>query len=491
MGAKGGKAADAGVAAQVQLTLTQQKANEQLERFVEKGVVKATNEMIKFAEKVEFAGKVLGKISNGKFEANQTAANEATKNANAAQAGRLSGNAGTLGSAVGALDLSSEGASIMEAAAAGEAERKKIEKRAKGGPVKKGSPYLVGEKGPELFVPSMAGQIVPMGGAQAVTGASAEKAEQIERAVRDIIEDTRKLEKITDTDTVRTQKFSDIQKKFYDLKTTYYEDQIREMSSTVGTLSPTASALPAVTGGGMGIKAPAPATGSTSRSSAGGSMGLKAPAPVTGSSGGSGAGGGMSQNDLAGLGLKIKAGDVQAEGAGISPKIISLAEQVQANMPNFAYFSGFNDKFHQEKSPSSYHTKGQAMDFALGRAPSKEEGQEIVNWLKSMGASTAIDEYNNPSSKSTAGHIHAQIAGYADGGIAEEPQIAMVAEKGPEAMVPLKNGAIPVEGFQEAVNALRSMQEQMEMLTQAMGEMIREQRSTNDISTKILQVSAN
>ncbi len=34
-------------------------------------------------------------------------------------------------------------------------------KRAGGGPVNSGSPYIVGERGPELFVPSMAGQVVP------------------------------------------------------------------------------------------------------------------------------------------------------------------------------------------------------------------------------------------------------------------------------------------------------------------------------------------
>jgi hypothetical protein len=33
--------------------------------------------------------------------------------------------------------------------------------RAKGGPVTSGSPYMVGEKGPELFVPFQSGQIVP------------------------------------------------------------------------------------------------------------------------------------------------------------------------------------------------------------------------------------------------------------------------------------------------------------------------------------------
>jgi hypothetical protein len=44
-------------------------------------------------------------------------------------------------------------------------------KRAGGGPVNSGAPYLVGERGPELFVPSMAGQVVPsyaMGGTSTV-----------------------------------------------------------------------------------------------------------------------------------------------------------------------------------------------------------------------------------------------------------------------------------------------------------------------------------
>lgn len=36
--------------------------------------------------------------------------------------------------------------------------------RATGGPVTAGRPYLVGEKGPELFVPEGAGQVRPLGG---------------------------------------------------------------------------------------------------------------------------------------------------------------------------------------------------------------------------------------------------------------------------------------------------------------------------------------
>jgi hypothetical protein len=50
------------------------------------------------------------------------------------------------------------------------------------------------------------------------------------------------------------------------------------------------------------------------------------------------------------------------------------------------------------------------MDFVLQQKPSKEEGAKIVDMLKGMGASLAIDEYNNASAKATGGHIHAQIS---------------------------------------------------------------------------------
>ena len=41
--------------------------------------------------------------------------------------------------------------------------------RADGGPVTSGGAYLVGERGPELFVPSSTGQIVPSQGAQPIS----------------------------------------------------------------------------------------------------------------------------------------------------------------------------------------------------------------------------------------------------------------------------------------------------------------------------------
>jgi len=219
-------------------------------------------------------------------------------------------------------------------------------------------------------------------------------------------------------------------------------------------------------------------------------------------------------------GLTIKEGDVHEQGSKINPKIIDIAKRVQANLPNFAYFSGFNDKFHQEKSPSSSHTSGNAMDFALSQPPSIEQGQEIEKYLKNMGASVVIDEYNFPSSKATAGHIHAQIPGYADGGLAMTPQIAMVAEKGPEAMIPLDNGNIPIKlempdvkamfdgmakaftdqadkgsmspasmSTTEIVDELKASRQQNFELLSLMQELVRSQKDSTSIQERILQTS--
>ena len=44
-----------------------------------------------------------------------------------------------------------------------------VQPRASGGPVSAGTPYMVGESGPELFVPSSGGAIVPNAGGMAVT----------------------------------------------------------------------------------------------------------------------------------------------------------------------------------------------------------------------------------------------------------------------------------------------------------------------------------
>ena len=358
-----------------------------------------------------------------------------------------------------------------------------------GGPVKANAPYIVGEKGPELFVPKSAGNIVANNDLQQNVSMpnmpdmsneykkiesgilSASKNSQmladltpeykkIDLATKDIVADIQRMAKYDDLRATNTktftEKYTDYTKSMSDLLDQDLVNTTRFMEAG-GTVSVSGAMS---SGGGYG-----------------GGQGIK---PT-----GSGAPGMTGADSL--QGLKMKKGDVHAEGAGVHPKLVEMAKQVQANMPNFAYFSAFNDQYHQENAPSSFHTKGLAMDFALSKAPTKEEGQAIVKYLQSIGASTAIDEYNNPSSKSTAGHIHAQIPGFADGGIAMEPTIAMVAEKAPEVMMPLTNDGF-LGQLNTSINSLLPQQQRMVSLLEDMG---RSMQATATASERMAAVASN
>ena len=142
-------------------------------------------------------------------------------------------------------------------------------------------------------------------------------------------------------------------------------------------------------------------------------------------------------------GLILKKGDVQADGKEVDPRIIEIAKQVQASIPGFMQFTGFNDQFHNENTPGSKHTKGKAFDFVLSKAPSKEEAAKILAQMKSLGIDYAQDEYNNPSSAATGGHFHGQLNAF-DGGVFEPRPGGVhvnLAEAGlREAAVPLNPG---------------------------------------------------
>jgi hypothetical protein len=154
-----------------------------------------------------------------------------------------------------------------------------------------------------------------------------------------------------------------------------------------------------------------------------------------------------SASQLADAGLKLKKGDVQAEGKHVDPDLIDIAKDVQANIPGFMQFTGFNDQYHNEKASGSQHTKGNAFDFVVAGQPSKRQGKEIVDMMKDLGLNYAQDEYNNASSKSTGGHFHGQLKAY-DGGVFEGPIGGYDVElHGREAIVPLPdpNSVISVD----------------------------------------------
>jgi hypothetical protein len=151
------------------------------------------------------------------------------------------------------------------------------------------------------------------------------------------------------------------------------------------------------------------------------------------------------REQLTDAGLTIKRGDVQKEGSSVDPKLIEIAKQAQASIPGFEYFSGFNDQYHQEKSPASKHTKGLAFDFVVNpgpgrQKPSKERSDTIISMLKGMGLSKVENEYDNPSKKATGGHFHAELAmpKAFDGGLFDGPKSGYAVElHGREAIVPM------------------------------------------------------
>lgn len=219
----------------------------------------------------------------------------------------------------------------------------------------------------------------------------------------------------------------------------------------------------------------------------------------------------MNQDQLAAMGIKIKKGDVQAAGAGIDPRVLKLARNIQDNLKEFEVFTGFNDNYHQESATGSLHTRGLAMDFTLKKQPTVEEGRKIVEYIKGLGASRVIDEYNFPSGKSTGGHIHAEVGAFAKGGIISAPTIALMGERQSEAVVPLPDGkSIPVSMdnsmLADLAQSIRAMADEFRTAIQntanqssdsgglvpaLMTELLREQRTNNNLTQKMLQYARN
>ena len=136
-------------------------------------------------------------------------------------------------------------------------------------------------------------------------------------------------------------------------------------------------------GGGGGATSPTPKS---------------APAP-------SGGGGAMGKGaDLSGL--RIKSAESTA-GGETSQQLADIARNIQNKLgKELTYFSAFNDLY--DKRIGKGHQEGRALDFTIGD-PSKSA--EIASMIKGIpGIGYVLDEYKNPKSSTTGGHIHAEIS---------------------------------------------------------------------------------
>jgi len=506
--------ADGLVAQQTDLFKAQQAATVATTEFVFKGIKPATDAMDMLARKTEAGAKALDELTpGGRTTTKETV--EDVGQAGGAIAGGLAGAAigsivPVLGTAIGAIvgsligtwgggTLGKMGAGKAYDAISGPtAEQSNAPPRAEGGPVDAGKLYKVGERGQEYFKPKTAGDIIPN---DVATGLIADKT-KMGQLYKEMLKDTDALEKITDTDLTRTKEFSKINKTLMDKKIKLMNEEIelldeqkaaidkmadlieknigKEASEAYRKTSIGIRASGGGTGGGSGLQMPSPGGGT------GGGSGLQMPKASNAPSMGGGQGLQIGkQDDLKKLGLNIKEGDVQAEGAKISPNLIELAKAIQSGVPGFSYFSSFNDKFHQEKAPTSKHAEGLAADFTVAQKPDVETGKNITDWLKSMGASLAIDEYNSPTAKATGGHFHVQIPAFEEGGNLGAGKVGIAGENGKPELI---TGPATITPMNDLVGTFNTMVGLMGQQVSMLDEMIRAQKNGNDISSKILRV---
>jgi hypothetical protein len=102
-------------------------------------------------------------------------------------------------------------------------------------------------------------------------------------------------------------------------------------------------------------------------------------------------------------------------GAGyVDPGLGALAARIQNDIPGIKRATAFNDDYH--KGTNSAHNDNRAFDITLDDpAQSAVIAMKIRAELAKLGISgKVIDEYTNPSSRATAGHLHVETARQVD-----------------------------------------------------------------------------
>lgn len=94
----------------------------------------------------------------------------------------------------------------------------------------------------------------------------------------------------------------------------------------------------------------------------------------------------------------------------VDAKLGAVAAALQGKFPELGEVTAGNDDYH--KGTGSAHERNEAFDINLrdGGANSAAVAQRVREELASIGLSAkVIDEYKNPSARSTGGHLHVQL----------------------------------------------------------------------------------
>lgn len=111
-------------------------------------------------------------------------------------------------------------------------------------------------------------------------------------------------------------------------------------------------------------------------------------------------------------GLRIKSSEAFA-GGNVRAYTANFAQMTQSAFgSNLGRFTAFNDLYH--KGTNSKHATGNAFDFTIADAKKSGEAvKQLEDIAKRYGyVVKVLDEYRNPSSRATGGHIHVSVLGF-------------------------------------------------------------------------------
>jgi hypothetical protein len=475
-----------------------------------------------------------------------------------------------------------------------------VEQRAAGGPVDAKTPYLIGEDGPELFMPTAGGDILSnpamksqMSGIQSMlstlggtvnqksgledsigktsenifdsmkkllgfTNADATQAEtsslafkqsldlksaaedsigktseeidagmkkllgftiantdtaeksnlsgklyalNMQASLGNIFEDSKKLEKLTDVDVKRAEKYSLAYKSYMDIKTDLITLETPDIKEQIKILQDKALAA----SGGGGAWGGESRKGSSSSSmggaqglsggsasgmpSMGGGQGVTAPVPPGAGEGPTSAGGGDSKPKLGTISSKSgKSTSVAADAAPAFQKLLDYLDSVDYPIQSLG---GYVDRdVRGQPGVKSAHSKGGAIDInpaanPMGSTLVTDMPEGIKELASSLGLgwggawNSVKDAMHFSAAKNEGGRLMAEEGIQVDG-----PETGYPATlHGQEAVIPMNNGAGDfVKMFKDIAESNRNMVDILET-------MVREQKNSTSIQEKILQTS--
>ena len=573
---------------QAKLITTQIDANKAMEAFIFKGIEPAQRAMEALAKATEKSANLMNELTPGGKKLEGTAKEVVSTVGGAgmgagigAVAGGLIGLLGgpvgvVLGAKLGAVIGTGIGGYLLKNTAGtliDQAQDTAPPGRAAGGPVDAGKLYKVGESGEEFFRPKLAGDIIPnnklagmtsgnnmanlaagmtskgnmdnpaasdtikslVASLTVVSKSMTTGSQEMDDAFDEIVKDSAKLERLTDADTKRAEKYSMAYKSYIDLKTQLMDLETPDLKSQIDILQQKAAAAgePAAGNaggppGGTGMKMP----GAGNMPAMGGGQGVAGPSVPSGpephsSPVGSGGGGAGGKPQLTQVRSKTgKSTSVNAEYASQFQGVIDYLDSVGYNIYSLG---GYVDRdVRGQPGKKSVHAHGGAIDINPAENPL---GSQLVTDMPSeisqIAASLGLGWGGKWNSIKDAMHFSAarseggSLLKASDGGMFTGPTSGYNVElHGKEAVIPLTNGAIPInlempdvkkmfEGIMQSmkdapereVTAVASsdnramtelvnvMREQTEQLINAMSDMIREQKNSVSVQERILQTS--